>query len=99
MIEGFTQWHSGDTHTSTYISFFGFGKFLIAEFECFEEDQPSERQWIAFVRLAARIQRFLDNPADQPDVPTSDVPALKPHPAGPKPRPLHAEAPFENDAE
>jgi hypothetical protein len=98
-IEGFTQSHSGDTHTSTYSSYFGWGKFLIAEFECFEENQPSERQWIAFVRLAARVQRVLDNPADQPDIPTAHVPALKPHPTGPKPRPLASEAPFENGVE
>ncbi len=98
-IEGFKQSHSGDTHTSIYSSYFGWGKFLTAEFECSEEDQPSERQWIAFVRLAARVQRFLDNPADQPDIPTADVPALKPQPTGPKPRPLGAEAPFEKSAE
>jgi hypothetical protein len=98
-VEGFTQTHSGDTNTSVYSSYFGWGKFLIAEFECLEEDQPSERQWIAFVRLAARVQRFLDNPADQPDVPTADVPALKPVPSGPRPRPLGAEAPLEKPAE
>ena len=96
-VEGFAQSHFGDT--SIYSSYFGWGKFLVAEFECLPDDQPSERQWLAFVRLAARVQRFLDNPADQPDVPTADVPALKPRPTGTRPRPLAAEAPFEKPAE
>jgi hypothetical protein len=98
-IEGFTQSHSGDTDTSTYSSYFGWGKFLIAEFDCPGDEQPSERQWIGFVRLAARVQRLLDDPADQPDIPTADVPVLKPHPTGPQPGPLRAEALLEKDAE
>ncbi len=98
-FEGFSQTHSGDTNTSVYSSYFGWGKFLIAEFECMKEDQPSYRQWIAFARLATRVQRYLDNPADQPDVPTADVLALKPVPSGPRPRPLGAEAPLEKPAE
>lgn len=99
LIEGFDQRHSGDTHTSLYSSYFRWDKFLIAEFECFAEEQPSPRQWIAFVRLAARVQRFIDDAAGQPDTPTADVPALKPQPTGPKPRPLGVEAPVEEGSD
>lgn len=93
--EGFTQHHSENEGLSVYTSSFGWGKLLVAQFDFQEDFPPPTRPWMAFVRLAALIQRYLDNPTDFPEPPGAAVPVLRPSPVGPKPRSLSAEASFE----
>lgn len=84
---GFTQLHDADHSVSVYASYFGWGKFLIAQFEFQNDDLPPGRPWLAFVRLAAAVQRYLDEPGE----PTAaDAPALVP--LAPRPRILRGEA-------
>ena len=94
-FEGFSQWHSDTQGLSVYTSYFGWGKVLVAEFEFQHEYPPPTRQWLAFVRLAALIQHYLDSPTDFPQLPLGGVPVREPKPSGPRPRWLSAEAPFE----
>jgi hypothetical protein len=84
-VEGFVQVHSEHKRSSVYSSHFGGQRFLVAEFDFQEDDPAPERPWIAFVRLAAHIQRYLDLPEDdaRPDD-GPGVPALKPGPRGPR---------------
>jgi hypothetical protein len=93
-FEGFSQWHSEDAGISAYSSYFGFGKTLIATFE-FQNDAPNLRVWNAFVRLAALIQRYLDDPDDFLQLPIGGLPVRQPRPNVPPLRRLSAEAPFE----
>ena len=94
LTDGFTQNHSEISGVSVYASSFGWGKFLVAQFEFQEDYPPPTRPWLAFVRLAALTQRYLDNPTDFPEPPGAGVPVLWPYPTAPKPRDLRAEASF-----
>jgi hypothetical protein len=94
-FEGFFQWHSEGDGVSTYSSYFGWGKVLVATFEFQEDYPPPARAWIAFVRLAALIQRYLDNPSDFPQLFRGDAPVRQLKPSGPRPRSLSAEAPLD----
>ena len=95
--EGFTQIHFEVEWLSIYSSCFGRGTVLVAQFDFHEEYPPPERPWIGFARLAARIQRWLDQP-DAPDAPGAGLPILTPLPSGLRPRPRSAEASFERPA-
>src|SRR5205809_4785554 len=83
---GFTQLHFEDQWLSVYASYFGWDRLLVAQFGFHEQFPPPARPWNAFVRLAARIQRSLDNPSEFPDPPSAAVPVLKPPPLNPHSR-------------
>jgi hypothetical protein len=85
---GFTQLHLEDESVSIYASYFGWG-VLVAQFGFQEDYPPPSRPWLAFVRLAAHIQLYLDNP-DSSEPPAVGVLVRSPHP-GP-PHVLRAEA-------
>ncbi|MGZ4809979.1 MAG: hypothetical protein ACXV7D_11695 [Thermoanaerobaculia bacterium] len=94
-FEGSLQWHSEDAGLSTYSSYFGFGKTLVVQFD-FHDDAPNLREWNAFVRLAALIQRYLDDPMDFLQLPEGGAPVRQPRPSSPPMRHLSAEAPLED---
>ena len=94
--EGFAQCHLEDADVSVYASYFGWGKSLIAQFPFQQDFPPPLRSWLAFVRLAAHVQRYLDNPTDFPDPPGAGVPARHPYPPKPSLRVIGGEAPLEN---
>lgn len=88
--DGFTQLHLEQDWLSVYASYFGGGKFLVAQFDFQEEYSPPIRPWLAFVHVSALVQRYFDDPEAFPGDPTSEVPAVRPDPLGPRPRVLHA---------
>jgi hypothetical protein len=94
-FEGFFQRHSEDAGVSTYSSYFGFGKTLVVQFD-FHDDAPNLREWDAFVRLAALIQRYLDDPIDFLQLPEGGAPVRHPRPSSSPLRQLGAEAPLDD---
>ena len=94
-FEGSCQWHSEDAGVSTYSSSFGFGKTLVVQFD-FHDDAPNLREWNAFVRLAALIQRYLDDPIDFMQLPEGGAPVRHPRPSSSPMLQLGAEAPLED---
>jgi hypothetical protein len=63
-----------------YISPFGGGKFLIAQFDFQEDYPPPWPPWLAFVRLAATVARILEEPEDRDDSGTAGVGVPRPDP-------------------
>jgi hypothetical protein len=90
---GSSQYHIEGSNLSIYVSSFGWGKFLIAQFVFQKEYPPPAREWLAFVRLAAAVTLLIETP-DEEDSGAAGVAVLRPRPS-----PLRtpaAEAPFED---
>lgn len=87
---GFTQLHLETECVSIYASHFGWGKVLVAQFGFQEDFPPPSRTWLGFVRLAAHVQLYLDDPSDSSEPPAAGVLVRSPRP-GP-PHVLRAEA-------
>jgi hypothetical protein len=87
---GFTQLHLEHSWVSIYASYFGWGRVLVAQFGFQEDFPPPSRPWLAFVRLAARVQLCLDDPSGSSEPPVAGVLVRSPQP-GP-PHVLRAEA-------
>jgi hypothetical protein len=93
--EGFSQSHMEHSGVSIYSSYFGWGKRLVAIFPFQEQYPPPAGPWLAFVRLAVFVQRYLENPDESDELPPSAwVPAIPRHPT--PLRSLRAEAPLED---
>jgi hypothetical protein len=91
--DGSTQLHF-ESHWSVYASYFGWGKILIAQFSFQEDYPPPSRPWFAFARLAALIQRYMDDPSKWQLPPAAPVREPRPRSDSPQPRTLRVEAPF-----
>jgi hypothetical protein len=89
---GFVQHHIEHFGVSVYISPFGGGKFLIAQFDFQEDYPPPWPPWLAFVRLAATVARLLEEPEDRDDSgrPASAFPDRIPPRSGFAPPPRHS---------
>jgi hypothetical protein len=90
--DGFLQYHLEESDLSVYVSSFGWGKVLIAQFRFQQDCPPPAEPWLAFVRLASAIARVIDSPDDAEDSGITGVPVPGPHPAPPGGR--AAEAPL-----
>lgn len=77
---GFIQFHN-ESGVSIYISSFGEGNFLIAQFSFQEDYPPPWPPWLAFVRLAATIARILEGRDDRDDSGTIGVAVPRPDPS------------------
>lgn len=77
---GFVQHHSEHLGVSVYVSSFGGGKFLIAQFDFQEDYPPPWPLWLAFVRLAATVARIIEEPNDRDDSGTAGVAVPRPDP-------------------
>ncbi|HJQ40893.1 MAG TPA: hypothetical protein VKB93_27460 [Thermoanaerobaculia bacterium] len=89
--KGFTQYHIEHTGVSVYVSSFGWGKFLIAQFAFQEQYPPPAREWTAFVHLASAVTRAMEE--TERDSGGEEAPVLRPAPKSPRTRVAHASLP------
>ncbi len=93
---GFSQYHVEDSDMSVYVSSFGWGKFLIAQFPFQEEYPPPAREWLAFVRLAAAVTRAIESPDADEDEGAAGIAVRRPSPTPLRTR--TAEAPVNDES-
>lgn len=78
--DGFVQVHIEEADLSAYVSSFGWGKYLIAQFPFQAEDPPPAREWLAFVRLASAVLRAIEQPEEGQDAGDAGVAVRRPTP-------------------
>jgi hypothetical protein len=90
--DGFVQYHLEERDASIYVSSFGRGRYLVAQFPFEEDCRLRWHPWLAFVRLASAVARILDPPdeTERPGDAGVRVPRPRPSPL----RALAAEAPL-----